>query len=201
MSKLSHQFDAESYFRKGLDKLGEFRDAKELLYYTALDYRFCIERLLFEYLVIVKNSQISKNLQKLYRAYDLSKAILKVEPNFFRKLDFVNLYLECLGVKERIFKPDLEKLTKIYSGLNNFLHAPKTIEQSIEDSKSFNKFSELIDLATKTLGEILSNPRGSIDLNEKGLVLFEKFANNEISELETIEEIKTELVMSIKKSP
>ncbi|MCZ6702182.1 MAG: hypothetical protein O6940_03975 [Ignavibacteria bacterium] len=193
MNKIKNEFNADSYFQKALKKLGEFNNTKEILYYIALDYRFCIERLLFEYLVLVKNSQVSITLQKLYRAYDLSKAIMKAEPNFFKKLEFVNIYMGCLGKKEKIIIPDLERLTKIYSGLNKFLHAPKRTDQSIADTKSLGKFIELIDLATDTLGELLSHPRGVIQLNDKGLDLFERFANSKIYKEELIKEIQEEL--------
>ncbi len=201
MYKLKNEFNADLHFQNALKKLDEFNNAKEKLYYIALDYRFCIERLLFEYLALVKNSQVSKTLQKLYRANDLSKAIIKAEPNFFKKIEFVNIHLECLGIKEKVIPPNLEKLTKIYSGLNNYLHAPKRVDQSIADSKALCKFIDLIDFATDTLRELLSHPRGNIQLNDKGLELFEKFVNDKITKEELIKDIQKELANYYKKSP
>ncbi len=192
--------NSESYFQKGFDKLKEFKENRELLYHVALDYRFTIERLLFEYLVLVKNTDISNNIKKLYRAYDLSKKLLNIEPKFFKKLEFLNIYLECLGAKERIVYPDLDKLTKIYSSLNKYLHAPKTVEDSLDYSKTFYKLAEIIDDATYTLAELLSHPRGSIELNKKGMALFEQFSNEEISE-EDVKGIIIEELNQFKKSP
>ena len=201
MYKVVSQFNAELYFNNALKKLDEFNIAKDNLYYIALDYRFCVERLLFEYLALVKNSQVSKTLQKLYKASDLARAILKAEPNFFKKIEFVNIYLEVFGIKEKVIPPDLEKLTKIYSGLNNYLHAPKMIDQSIADTKALSKFIDLIDFATVTLGELLSHPRGNIQLNEKGLEIFNDFINEKITKDELINKIKEELDNYYKKSP
>ena len=166
-----------------------------------MDFRFCIERLLFEYLALIKNTQVSKTLQKLYRASDLSKAIIKAEPNFFKKLEFLNIYMECLGMKEKFILPDLEKLTKIYSGLNKYLHAPKSIDQSIVDSKSLGKFINLIDLTTETLVELLSHPRGDIQLKDKGLVLFERFADSKINKEDLIKELQEDLAKFYQNSP
>lgn len=201
MNKIKNEFNADLYFQNAINKLSEFNNSKELLYYIALDYRFCIERLLYEYLVLVKNFQVSKTLQKLYRAYDLSKAIIKAEPNFFKKLEFVNIYMECLGQEGKVIIPDLERLTKIYSGLNKFLHAPKRIDQSIANTKSFGKIIDLIEMATDTLGELISHPRGNIQLNEKGLDLFERFANSKIDKEEVIKEILEELAKFNRNSP
>ena len=201
MYKVKSQFNAELYFNNALKKLDEFNNAKDNLYYIALDYRFCVERLLFEYLALVKNSQVSKTLQKLYKASDLARAILKAEPNFFKKIEFVNIYLEVFGIKEKVIPPDLEKLTKIYSGLNNYLHAPKMIDQSIADTKALSKFIDLIDFATVTLGELLSHPRGNIQLNETGLEIFNNFINEKITKDELTNKIKEELDNYYKKSP
>lgn len=60
--------------------------------YAALELRNAIERLLFEYLIIPHGKEnISKKMEKAYRAVDLKKMIEEVEPELEQKIGFMNL--------------------------------------------------------------------------------------------------------------
>ena len=61
-----------------------------LLFYSALEARNGIERLLYEYLVVFGHRQWNPRWERggLYRPADLKRHILDVEPEFDRKLQF-----------------------------------------------------------------------------------------------------------------
>lgn len=103
------------------------------LFYAALEFRCCIERILFEYLILVNNeSAISKTLEKRYLAKDLKKAILRLEPEFPKIGDFINLYLRALHQNDRVHPVNLDKITRLYGRLGRHLHAQKHPTETCE---------------------------------------------------------------------
>lgn len=93
--------------------------------YAARELRNAIERLLFEYLVILHGSEnISTKIEKAYRAVDLTKLIEEVEPELEQKIEFRNLAIRANGGAPAGV-PDLDALSDLYGCLNNYLHAWK----------------------------------------------------------------------------
>jgi len=89
------------YFWRGRELYKEYRKNgnKSRIIYAALEYRICIERYLFEVLVLLKIKDIPKKYEKLYRAKDLSSTIFKIEPDLIKKLEFTNIFFEALGME------------------------------------------------------------------------------------------------------
>jgi hypothetical protein len=81
-------YDCNDALRRAMARKQEFETGPQLylLLYCALDTRLCIERTLFEYLLLIENNDLSERLEKIYSASDLKRAILAAEPAFFRKL-------------------------------------------------------------------------------------------------------------------
>ena len=92
--------------------------------YAALELRNAIERLLFEYLVLIHGEKISKNLEKEYRADSLSRRIEAVEPELQKKIEYMNLMLRAVDMPLAVV-PNLDALSNLYGCLNNYLHAWK----------------------------------------------------------------------------
>jgi hypothetical protein len=151
------------------------------LLYSALDTRLCIERTLFEYLVLIKTQDIAPRLERLYSASDLKKAILKEEPVFFKKLEFLRLFAKYLPYEKEIVIPDLDLLSQTYGRTNNYLHCPK------RPAKTWQKMDWWLPLVISLkqtiphLEQILSSPMAHINLNPMGTALFEKFVSGEIT--------------------
>ncbi len=158
--------------------------------YAALELRCCIERTLFEYLVLMKRNGLPKTMEKLYRAKDLKKTILEEDQDFLRKLDYMNLLCEAGGRPERIAIPDLDKLGPLYGQLNDYVHAPKRPEETAEDPEWWARLQALICEAEGHLKTILSRPVGYINLSERGWASFEAWKRGEMTDAEVIEDFR-----------
>jgi len=177
-------YDVNDTLNRALSRLTEYRQSREvaLLLYAALDVRLCIERTLFEYLVLIKNDKLSKRVEKLYSASDLKKAILDEDPQFVQKIEFMNLFVPFMPYEGKsIITPDLALLSSTYGQSNGYLHVPKCPEDTWENESWWERLHEILDAATKHLVEIHSNLMGGINLNEKGQDLFDKFVSGGLS--------------------
>ena len=193
-------YDVNDTLNRALSLLAEYRQTREvaLLLYSALDVRLCIERTLFEYLVLIKNDTLSKRVQKLYSASDLKKAILDEDPQFIQKIEFMNLFIPFMPYEGKpIITPDLELLSSTYGRSNEYLHVPKRPEDTWENESWWEKLHDTLDATTKHLVEIHSNLMGGIDLNEKGQGLFDKFVSGDLS----IDEVRAILEQAHSHSP
>lgn len=151
------------------------------LLYSALDTRLCIERTLFEYLVLIKTQDIPPRLERLYSASDLKKAILKEEPVFFKKLEFLSLFVKYLPYEKEIVIPDLDLLSQTYGRANDYLHCPKRPAKTWQNMDWWVPLERSLKQTIPHLLQILSSPMGHIDLNPMGVALFEKFVSGEIT--------------------
>ncbi len=154
---------------------------RPLLLYAALELRFTIERTLFEYLVLVKNLEMSKNIEKLYSAKDLKNAILHADPQFPRKLEFMIAFAPHISSTAEIRKPDLGLLSQTYGFLGSYLHAPKKPEVTWESPKWWSELEKRIRKAVQHLVDLHSGPFAHIDLNKEGTSLFLRYASGELS--------------------
>jgi len=145
-----------------------------LLTYAALDVRLCIETTLFEYIEIITSKKPGKRIGALWSAKDLKMEILKLEPDFFRKIEFMRV------VNRWIVTPDLDRLCNLYGRFGVYLHRPKNPEQTWGNVEWWKGLLDVLREAILHLREIHSNPRAHINLNEKGQKLFRKFVSGEL---------------------
>lgn len=183
------------YYWRGKEKYKEFEKLgnKDLLFYSALEYRNCIERILFDQLYLLKINDLPKKFEKLYRVKDLSATIIDIEPEFFKKLEFINIYLEVLGIPSYIFIPDLNYLNQIYGKLGNFLHSLKDPEKTVKIEEWWDNFISVLKEADEYIVKIIGGFMGSFDLNINGLSLFNKWKQREISDSELKVQIRRDL--------
>lgn len=155
-------YHAHDALRRALERKTEFENHRDfyLLLYSALDTRLCIERTLFEYLLLIKNNELSARLEKLYAATDLKKAILQEEPAFFRKLEFVRLLLPFFGYTAQVVSPNLELLSRCYGRIGGYLHTPKRPLDTWAQGKWWAKLKRALDEAIPHLIEIHSGYMG-----------------------------------------
>jgi len=158
--------------------------------YAALELRCCIERTLFEYLVLMKRSDLPGTMEKLYRAKDLKKTILEEDPDFLKKVEFMNLLIAATGAPVRMVIPDLDRLGSLYGQLNDYLHAPKRPEETAENDKWWTRLRTLVSDGVEHLKAILSQPVGYIDLNESGWASFGAWKRGEKTDAEIMEDFR-----------
>ena len=111
------------------------------LFYAALELRICIERFLFEYLVIINTEEekIDKYMKE-YRIKNLSNAIYEAEPEFDSKLEYTNFYLAAINAGFQMQIPDKDKLNSYYGKLGNYLHNFKKPSETKQNQEWWNNF-------------------------------------------------------------
>lgn len=149
------------------------------LIYAALELRICIERLLFEYLIImnIPDERISTYMN-LYRVKDLAKAIYKSEPEFDKKLEYTSFYLDTIGLFIKIPIPDIQYLNISYGRLGNYLHNFKKPENSTNNENWWNSLINFLEEVRSHLEKYFQVPRAYFKMNEKGLELYQHYKND-----------------------
>jgi len=183
-----NSYDPQDALKRVHDRIREFEQNKSvhLLLYAALDVRLCIERTLFEYLVLIKVSDLPRAMEKIYSAADLNKAILNEEPNFKKKMEFMQVYAQYYGLSLPITLPDLELLALCYGRANEYLHAPKKPDKTWLDIRWWDNLNLVLNKAMNHLVEIHSSFIWNIRLNERGQKLFNRFSTGELTKEELL---------------
>ena len=191
-----HPIDASMHFNRAVinyKKAFDFFDGSYLIY-TALELRICIERLFFEYLVImqISDEKIEKYMKE-YRIINLSNAIYEAEPEFDMKLEYTNFYLKAIGVELEIKIPDKDKLNTLYGKLGNYLHNFKKLTETTQNEEWWSKLMVLLEETRKYLLQFFEVPRAFFKMNEKGLELYQNYKDKTLTE----DEIKRKILEDI----
>ena len=187
-----HQIDATSHFNRAVICLEKAFKLKEscYLFYSALELRISIERLLFEYLVLVGASEDKiESVMSTYRVKDLSRAIYETESEFDKKLEYSNFYLKTIGANFEIPIPDKNKLNYYYGKLGSYLHNFKKPSNSTQSQEWWNTFIQFLEESRAFLYEYYKLPQGFFKMNEKGLELYKAYNDESISREEIINRI------------
>ncbi|WP_237061885.1 MULTISPECIES: hypothetical protein [Microbulbifer] len=186
-------YEVEKSLKRAIVHVEEFHRSGHLhlLLYAALDTRICIERTLFEYLVLTKTGNIPAKLERLYSAKDLKKAILREEPKFYEKVRFMNLFARFLPYPNAVVvTPDLDKLSESYGRTNNYLHSPKRPEETWEKQEWWAVLEESLKSVIPHLVQIHSGLMSGMNMNERGEELFGKFVAGDMSESDVLAELE-----------
>ena len=171
MEVLIDSYEVNDSLNRAIRRVEEFRRTGQvhLLLYAAVDTRLCIERTLFEYLIFIKSGDLPARLERLYSATDLKKAILREEPDFFRKLEFMGLFVKFLPYdKPVVVVPDLDLLSQCYGRTNDYLHCPKRPDETWRKPEWWAELGESLNKSILHLIEIHSGRMGHMNLNAKG---------------------------------
>lgn len=170
-----HPIDASMHFNRSIICLHNAFNIPDgsYLFYASFELRVCIERFLFEYLVIMntEDEKIEKYMKE-YRIKNLSNAINEAEPEFDKKLEYTNFYLATIGVGFQMRIPDKEKLNSYYGKLGNYLHNFKRPNDTTQNEEWWNTFIQLIEEIRAYLFQFFEVPRAFFKMNEKGLELY-----------------------------
>ena len=189
-----HQIDARSHFNRAIVCLEKAFTLPEssYLFYAALELRISIERLLFEYLVLVgANEEKIESMMNTYRVKDLSRAIYETESEFDKKLEYTNFFLKTIGVNFEIPIPDKDKLNYYYGKLGSYLHNFKKPADSTQNQEWWNTLIQFLEETRAYLYGYYKVPQGFFNkMNEKGLELYQLYKD----ELIPTEEIKKRIL-------
>lgn len=173
-----HPINASMYYNRAIicfDKCFAIPDGS-YLFYATLELRVCIERFLFEYLVIIntKDEKIEKYIKE-YRIKNLHNAIIEAEPEFYKKLEFTNFYLATMEAGFQMDIPDIKRLDSYYGKLGNYLHNFKKPSETVQNEEWWNSFIQLIEETRDYLFKFFKVPRAFFEMNEKGFELYRAY--------------------------
>jgi len=187
-----HPIDASMHFNRAVISFKKAFDSHDgsYLFYTALELRVCIERFLFEYLVLmnVDDESIEKYMKE-YRIKNLSNAIYEAEPEFDKKLEYTNFFLKTIGAEFDIKIPDKDKLNSLYGKLGNYLHNFKKPSESTQNETWWNTFIQFLEETRAYLFEFFKVPRAFFKMNAKGLELYQAYKDESLTKEEIQEKI------------
>lgn len=187
-----HPIDATMHYNRAiicLDKAFNCPDGS-YLFYATLELRVCIERFLFEYLVIMNtDDEKMEKYMKEYRIKNLSNAILEAEPEFDKKLEYTNFYLTTIGAGFEMQIPDKDKLNSYYGKLGNYLHNFKKPAESTQNQEWWISFIQLLEETRAYLFEFFKVPRAFFKMNAKGLELYQEYKEGTVTKEEIAKKI------------
>jgi hypothetical protein len=166
----------QAYFDRANDNMAWFEkthDASFLLY-AALEFRMGIERYLFMWLATI-HKKLSKEQLQLYRARDLKRSVLSIEPDFILKLEFAKALCEANNLQIAFTLPNLDELSEIYGRLGAYLHAIKNPSETVENPEWWQNLSRLLERSKKVLRPLVSVPFMWPRMNKSGESAYEKF--------------------------
>lgn len=177
----------EGYYGRANTNIALFETTGEgqHLIYAALELRMAIERLLFQYLTLL-DTNLRSSPTGLYQVKNLKARILKLEPYFLSKIDFVNLYFQAFNNPTQFAKPDLDTLNRLYGKLGGYLHTVNDAEKTIGNKQWWKNMVELLHEASAFLKPIVSLPTVDYKLNEAGRRLFKDFHEGKRTSQEVI---------------
>ena len=183
---------AREYFNRSYNLFPKAGEDRSLLFYCAFELRCAIERVFFEMFSFIKKENLSNAEAKLWSAKDLKAALLSAEPQFKKKIEFLALLWKGDGGENVYFIPDLERLTRDYGRLNNYLHALKP--SKADDVAWWISLRRLIIEIHDYAWPYCAGPRVHADFSEVATEIFLDFERGEKSpeEIEAILENRPE---------
>ena len=152
------------------------------IFYAALELRFCIERLCFDWLVLLtyRRRSLSKSELKLYKPKEVFDRIIDEFPHFEKMIHFINAVFAVNGEKRQMAVPDIQWLQTVHGRLGNYLHSQK-------EPPNKEKLGYLVKLVSLTIANLepLLVVRASIaNMNETTQSIFDRYVDEEITIVE-----------------
>jgi len=148
-------------------------------FYAALELRFCLERLCFEYLVLL-GRPLSKRERKYYKPKDFLNRLRKEIPHLERHVTFFDAVCEETNISkaDRMICPDADWFQKTYGELGTYLH-------SIRGDVEQDFISDLVETVQKCYKEIpvYLKGRGNIrNMPPTTLAVYNDYVNGVLDE-------------------
>lgn len=177
--------DSSAYYaraRRCYDEVAKTGKAEPMIY-AALELRNCIERLLFEYLVLLGHDRITKAQAKAYRPTEIKDYILAIEPDFDIKMRFTGLITQAL-TGSGVYVLNLVDVSQLYGRLGAYLHAPKRPDVTVENPRWWGRLNEALQETFGVLELVYTNAIASVKLHGDGIELYARWKRGEIDDRE-----------------
>lgn len=142
----------------------------------------------------MKQTDMPKTMEKLYRAKHLKKAILKLDEDFLKKLEFMGILTQA-AFDTRPVIPDLDLISEHYGKLSAYLHASKDPEDTVDCIEWWDDLKQLLSDSIGALRNIHATDVGYIELNEMGLQCFEEWNKGDLNDNDVIRTFEQTILM------
>jgi len=163
---------------------------KSYLFYASLELRYTIESVFFCYLWILSDCKLSEKQKKIWRAKDLKKEILEIDPHFPFRLDFIPLVSYMSNEFAQTAKPDFELLTDSWSHLGYYLHARKVVVTHNLPEEYWIEFKKVLAGPAHNLSLVLSHPFVNLQFTTEGDTVIERYASGQITSEQVVNEFQ-----------
>jgi len=173
---MKFEITAESHLIRAIELLK--KNSMPEKFYCAYELRCCIERILLEYLILLKYPEkLSRSEEREYRGERLYNFMKCYDLEFEKKFEFANIYLEAMGVEQNMRIPNFDRLNEIHGRLGNYLHALKVPEETIENRDWLSQFASFLDSVCQELRHLLEKPHAVCKPtpNTLSMDLYQKF--------------------------
>jgi hypothetical protein len=171
-----YRTSAYAYWDRSRRLLNDFEEARHKLFYVAYELRCAIEAFLYDYLSFLGDGNLTKELEKLYRAKSLKQAIHRIEPDFEHRIAFGNLIHRAIGLNViQIPVPDMDKLSVLYGRLGSFMHLQKEVIESESRESRWVELEEVVKEAQQFMHDLVHPQKARLKLTNDGVALFEQF--------------------------
>ena len=138
-----------------------------------------------------RKNALPARLERLYSATNLKKAIIQEEPEFFRKLEFMGLFVKFLPYDNPVIVvPNLDLLSQCYARANDYLHCPKRPDETWQKLDWWAGLEGSLNKGIPHLVDIHTGLMGHMNLSPMGEDLYSKFVDGELSSDEVVAELE-----------
>lgn len=169
-----YSIECTAYYERAMNLFTKFRmHSLENLYYSALETRCCIERLLYEYIALLNPDTINKTkIDSTWKPKDLKHLILDIEPRFYKTAGFLKILFSIYKIPGEPKTPNLELLSKCYGVIGQYLHAPRVKTEQHTTKAGIETLAHHTSTALIHILEILEEPRATIEFSATGKHFF-----------------------------
>lgn len=167
---------AYAYWNRSRRLLNDFEQARHQLFYVAYELRCAIEAFLYDYLGFLRDGELPKALEKIYRAKHLRDAIYDLEPDFEESIAFNNIVHAAMGLKFiQIPVPDLDELNSLYGRIGAFMHVQKEAMDGEGSEARWMELEALVKEAQAFMQDLVHPQKSRLQLTADGIELFKEF--------------------------
>ncbi|GEM_PF-3779198 len=175
---LTYDVQAAAHYNRCGELISKAAEVRDFLY-AALELRLCIERLCFEYLILLthRKRSLSKKEMKAYIPKEIFERVMAEMPFFERMVDFINTVFRVDNTGWTMVFPDIAWLQTTHGKLGNYLHLQK--EPRSEDE--WLVFVDYVRESWQKLRKYVETRASVSDLKPHAQDIFDKYVNGEIT--------------------
>jgi hypothetical protein len=188
-----YDLSPHGYYARGLAALKR-ADAGDRcsLFYAAVEFRCSIEQLTRSFLRFLGANPSEGDIRALFHAESLSGAILASDPDFYKKLQFIGLLSDAVGLGH-VYGLDLDELERVYNELTPLVHLQGEPEQSVDRKEWWIEIRARLAEAQTILAAVLKHEPRNLSINPEKWTVFQEWKHGQSDAAEVIHDVRMRL--------